>query len=89
MILIAHELRLLLRSRMAALALLLVASLSSAAVVAGMAEISRQRDVIARIQPEQAQDIARIAEWIDRDKDAGSAAYYSFHATWDLSLIHI
>lgn len=83
MTLIAHELRLLLRSRMAALALLLVALLSCAAVVAGMAEISRQREVIARIQPKQAQDIASIAQWVDRDKDAGSAAYYSFHATWD------
>ena len=83
MTLIAHELRLLLRSRMAALALLLVALLACAAVVAGMAEIDRQRDVIARIQPKQAQDIASIAQWVDREKDAGSAAYYSFHATWD------
>lgn len=83
MILIAHELRLLLRSRMATLALLLVTILSLAAVGAGMAEVARQRDVIARIQPKQAQDIASIAHWVDRDKDAGSAAYYSFHATWD------
>ncbi|MDR7154800.1 ABC-2 type transport system permease protein [Sphingobium xenophagum] len=83
MILIAHELRLLLRSRMAALSLLLVTLLSLAAVGAGMAEVARQHDVIARIQPKQAQDIASIAQWVDRDKDAGSAAYYSFHATWD------
>lgn len=83
MILIAHELRLLLRSRMAVLTLLLVALLSSAAVIAGMAEVARQRDVIARIQPKQAQDIASIAAWVDKEKDAGSAAYYSFHATWD------
>lgn len=83
MILIVHELRLLLRSRMAALALLLVALLSCAAVAAGMAETARQRDVIARIQPRQAQDIAGVAQWVDREKDAGSAAYYSFHATWD------
>ena len=83
MTLIAHELRLLLRVRMAALLLLLVALLSIAAVVAGMAEVARQRDAIARIQPRQAQDIASIAAWVDKTKDAGSAAYYSFHATWD------
>lgn len=83
MTLISHELRLLLRSRMALLTLLLVALLSLAAVVAGMSEVARQRDVIARIQPKQAQDIASIAAWVDKSKDAGSAAYYSFHATWD------
>jgi ABC-2 type transport system permease protein len=83
MTLIVHELRLLLRSRMAVLTLLLVALLSIAAVAAGMAEIARQRDVIARIQPKQAQDTASIAAWVDKTKDAGNAAYYSFHATWD------
>ncbi len=83
MTLIAHELRLLLRSRMAVLTLLLVTLLSIAAVAAGMAEIARQRDVIARIQPKQAQDTASIAAWVDKTKDAGNAAYYSFHATWD------
>mgnify|MGYP000645659407 CR=1 FL=1 len=66
MTLIAHELRLLLRSRMAVLTLLLVALLSIAAVAAGMAEIARQRDVIARIQPKQAQDTASIAAQIIR-----------------------
>ncbi|MHA6768916.1 DUF3526 domain-containing protein [Sphingobium ummariense] len=83
MTLLAHELRLLLRSRMAVLTLVLVALLATAAVMAGMAEVARQRDVIARIQPKQAQDIASIAAWVDKEKDAGSAAYYSFHATWD------
>lgn len=83
MTLIAHELRLLLRSRMAVLTLLLVALLSIASVLAGMAEVARQRDVIARIQPKQAEDIASVAAWVDKTKDAGSAAYYSFHATWD------
>lgn len=83
MILFAHELRLLLRTRMALLALLLVTLLSVAAVVAGMVEVARQHDVIARIQPKQAQDIAAVAQWVDKEKDAGSAGYYSFHATWD------
>lgn len=83
MTLLTHELRLLLRSRMALLALLLVALLAAASVAAGMAEVARQRDVIARIQPKQAQDMAAIAQWAAETKDPGTAAYYSFHATWD------
>jgi ABC-2 type transport system permease protein len=83
MSLIRHELRLLLRARMALAALLLVALLSAASVVAGMVEIAHQRDVIARIAPQQAEDIGAIAQWVDKEKDAGSAAYYSFHPTWD------
>jgi len=83
MTLLTHELRLLLRSRMALLALLLVALLAAASVAAGMAEVARQRDVIARIQPKQAQDMAAVAQWAAETKDPGTAAYYSFHATWD------
>lgn len=81
--LIRQEMRLLLRSRMALLALLFVALLSAASVIAGMAEVAHQRAVIARIAPQQAEDIGAIAKWVDHDKDAGSAAYYSFHPTWD------
>lgn len=81
MILLTHELRLLLRSRMALLALLLVALLAIASVAAGMAEVARQRAVIARIQPKQAQDIAAVAQWAGKTQDPGNAAYYSFHAT--------
>lgn len=78
-----HETRLLLRSRMAAIALVLLAVLGTAAVVAGMAEIARQRTAIDAIAAAQAEDIGAIAAYVDRDKDAGSAAYYSFHPTWD------
>ena len=78
-----HELRLLLRSRMASIALVLLALLSIAAVAAGMAEIARQRSAIEAIAAAQAEDIGAIATYIDREKDAGSAAYYSFHPTWD------
>ncbi|MCI4592252.1 DUF3526 domain-containing protein [Sphingobium sp. BYY-5] len=81
--LIRQELRLLLRARMALVALGLVLLLSAASVVAGMIEIAHQRAVIARIAPQQAEDIAAIAKWVDHEKDAGSAAYYSFHPTWD------
>lgn len=78
-----HETRLLLRSRLAGIALILLAVLSTAAVIAGMADVARQRAAIAAIAPAQAEDIAAIATYVDREKDAGSAAYYSFHPTWD------
>ena len=79
----AYELKLLLRARLALVALVLLALLTSAAVGAGMAEVARQRAAIARIAPAQAEDIGAIAAWVDEKKDAGSAAYYSFHPTWD------
>lgn len=72
-----------LRQRLALPALLLLALLSAASIWAGMAEISRQRDVIARIQPQQAADVSAIAKWVSKEGDAGNAAYYTFHATWD------
>lgn len=78
-----YELTLLLRARLAVVALVLLALLTSGAVVAGMAEVARQRAAIARIAPAQAEDIGAIAAWVDEKKDAGSAAYYSFHPTWD------
>lgn len=78
-----HELRLLLRARLSVIALALLALLSVAAVASGMAEVSRQRAAIAAIPAAQAEDIAAVADYVDRTKDAGSAAYYSFHPTWD------
>jgi ABC-2 type transport system permease protein len=77
------EARLFLRQRLALPALLLMATLSIFSVWAGMTEMSRQRDIIARIQPQQAADVAAIAKWVSKEGDAGNAAYYSFHATWD------
>jgi ABC-2 type transport system permease protein len=78
-----HELRLLLRQRLSAFALLLLALLTIAAVAAGMAEVARQRAAIAAIPAAQAEDIGAVADYVVRTKDAGSAAYYSFHPTWD------
>ncbi|MCC2980941.1 DUF3526 domain-containing protein [Sphingomonas sp. IC4-52] len=78
-----HELRLLLRGRLSTVALALLAALSIAACAAGMAEVSRQRAAIAAIPAAQAEDIAAVADYVDRTKDAGGAAYYSFHPTWD------
>lgn len=78
-----HEARLLLRQRLTVIALALLAALTIAALVAGMAEIARQRSAIAAIPAAQAEDIGAIAAWVDKEKDAGSAGYYSFHPTWD------
>ena len=78
-----HELRLFLRERAAAPALVLLTFLSGASICAGMFEIANQHDVIARIAPQQAEDVAAIANWVDKDKDAGTASYYTFHPTWD------
>lgn len=78
-----HELRLLLRARLALSALLLLAALTLAGIGAGMAEVQRQRAAIAAIAKPQAEDIGAIAAWVDKTGDPGSAAYYSFHPTWD------
>jgi len=77
------ELRLLLRARPTVVAVLLLTLLSAAAVTGGMAEVSRQRAAIARIASAQAEDVGAIAKWVNEKKDPGSAAYYTFHATWD------
>lgn len=79
----AQELLLLLRARLAVIALALLAALTIAALVAGTAEVSRQRAAIAAIPAAQAEDITAVADYVDRSKDAGSAAYYGFFPTWD------
>ncbi len=78
-----HEARLLLRARLAVVGLALLAALTIAALAAGSAEVSRQRAAIAAIPAAQAEDIRAVADYVDRSKDAGSAAYYSFLPTWD------
>ena len=83
MTLFLHEVRLLVRQRLTLVSLALLGLLTVAALAAGMAEVARQRAAIAAIPAAQAEDIGAIAAWVDQKKDAGSAAYYSFHATWD------
>lgn len=78
-----HELKVLLRQRMAVPLLLLTLLVASAAVIAGVAEVNRQHAVIERIQPQQAEDEAAVAKFVTLGGDAGNAAYYTFHATWD------
>jgi len=83
MTLLGHEFRLLARQRLTMVALALLACLTIAALAAGIAEVARQRAAIAAIPAAQAEDIGAVAAWIDEKKDAGSAAYYSYHPTWD------
>jgi len=83
MTLLGHELRLLSRQRLTVMALALLACLTIAALAAGMTEVGRQRAAIAAIPAAQAEDIGAVAAFVDAKKDAGSAAYYSFHPTWD------
>lgn len=78
-----HELRLFARQRVAIPALLLLLLLGSASVWNGLSEIAHQRDVIERIQPQQEADVSAIADFVTLDGNAGYAAYYTYHATWD------
>lgn len=81
---LGHEIRLFLRQRIATGALLLLALLGIASVWSGLAEVAHQRERIERIQPQQAEDVAAVEEFITRDGgDAGYAAYYTFYPTWD------
>jgi ABC-2 type transport system permease protein len=78
-----HELRLLARAPVSAVALGLLLLLTSLAVVSGSSEIARQHQTMARLAPLQDQEFAALAARPQAARDAGSAAYYTFHATWD------
>jgi ABC-2 type transport system permease protein len=79
-----YELRLLLRSRVSAAALLLLLALSLVAVWAGLSASARQNAVIDRVAAAQGRDLAAIAKQYGKpDSEAGYAAYYTFHLTSD------
>lgn len=80
---LAHEWRLLVRSKLALSALTLLLALSALAVLSGMREVARQQQAIARLDGLQQQELAAGARKYIDDGDAGSAAYYTFHGTWD------
>jgi ABC-2 type transport system permease protein len=77
------ELLLLLRSRPAAAALALLALLSALAVWSGMRTVAGQREALQRIAAVQQADIAGRAARQAADGDAGLAAYYTPHLTFD------
>lgn len=80
---LVHEGRLLVRSRGVVAALLLLLALSSLAVFSGLREVARQQETIARLVALHDEDLAAQQRKYERGGNAGSAAYYTFHATWD------
>lgn len=78
-----YEWRLLLRSRIPVIGLLVLTALTVASLVSGVQRIDSQREAIARIAALQAADLAAVAAAHGDSTDAGQAAYYSFHPTWN------
>jgi len=78
-----YELRMMLRSRVAAAALVLLSLLALASLVAGVQRMDSQREAIARISALHAEDLAAVSAGHGDSTDAGRAAYYSFHPTWN------
>ena len=80
---LAHEWRLLSRSRLTVIALALLLVLSALAVISGAREVARQQQTMTRLAELQQRDLAVQARKHTHGGDAGSAAYYTFHGTWD------
>lgn len=78
-----HEWQLLLRSKIALAGLGLLVVLSVASLVSGVQRIDSQREAIARIAALQAEDLQAVIHANAAGGDAGQAAYYSFHPTWN------
>jgi ABC-2 type transport system permease protein len=84
MSLLLSELKLVLRSRIALGALVLLALLSALAIWSGISAAARQEAAIERVQAAHAADLAAVADRYGKpDGDAGYAAYYTFYLTWD------
>lgn len=75
------ELKLILRSSLAAGALALLALLTLLAVWSGLAAAEDQRRAIARIEASQQQDLARMIDHYREGGEAGYAAYSTPHLT--------
>lgn len=80
---LAHECRLLVRSKMVVSALILLLLLSTLAVLCGVHEVARQGQTIDRLAGLQQLDLAAQERKYTDGGNAGSAAYYTFHSTWD------
>ncbi len=78
-----YEWTLLLRSKVAVAGLALLVALAVASLVSGVQRIDSQREAIARIAGLQAEDMAALVKANGASQDAGTAAYYSFHPTWN------
>ena len=81
--LLRTELALVLRSRLAAVSLLLLVAVASLAVFAGLLTMESQRAAIERSIAAQGIEQAVVArQYTGEEGDAGSVGYYGFHATW-------
>lgn len=78
-----YEWALLLRSKVAVAGLLLLTALAVASLASGVQRIDSQREAIARIGALQAEDTAAVVAAHGTSQDAGHAAYYAFHPTWN------
>lgn len=76
----SRECWLMLRSKSALLALMLLAICASAAVGLGLANVARDRAAIDRMLAGQTVEERALAAFVE---DAGSGAYYGFQPTWD------
>jgi ABC-2 type transport system permease protein len=80
---LGHEWRLLVRSKLAVSALILLLFLSTLAVLCGVREVARQGQTIDKLAGLQQLDLGAQARKYTNGGNAGSAAYYTFHSTWD------
>ncbi|WP_033923449.1 DUF3526 domain-containing protein [Sphingomonas sp. 37zxx] len=84
MSLMKAELRLILRSKLAAASLALLFALSALAIWSGIANVRRADATIARVEAAQQQDFAQVAATYGKpDGEPGYAAYYTFLLTSD------
>ncbi len=77
------ELRLMLRSKLAVGAFIALLALASLAVWNGFGAVEAQKAGLARIVAAHQEDLASVAAKHRDGKDAGYAAYDTFHLTWD------
>ena len=77
---ITRELWLLMRSRSALLALVLLVLCGTASVALGLASVARDRAAIDRMLAGQPAEERALSAFV---ADAGSGAYYGFQPTWD------
>jgi ABC-2 type transport system permease protein len=78
-----YEWRLLLRSKIPMAGLILLTLLTIASLVSGVQRVDSQRAAINRITELQATDMEAVVSGHGDSTDAGRAAYYSFHPTWN------
>jgi len=77
------ELRIILHSRMAGCALALLLALASLAIWNGQRAVAAQAAALERLSAAHQNDHKAFIAKHARGGDAGTAAYYGFHLTWD------